>query len=127
MQFSFTGGCSQRNGPRLSAWQLRQMSFVDAAAIRAGETVPWGLWQEVQVIQPSLRAERGSYCSWEPTPWRSGMWALRYCWLRRIRWHWAQVSITFEWLSIESTEMFFITWWQLVQGAPRISCGLPFQ
>ena len=29
-QFSITGGCSHKNGPRRSGWQLKQFSFVVA-------------------------------------------------------------------------------------------------
>lgn len=52
-QFSTTGGCSQRKGPRRSVWQLRQFSFVVLWMSCFGLGVPWGLWQLVQVTLPS--------------------------------------------------------------------------
>src|SRR2546427_3693478 len=33
-QFSMTGGCSHRKGPRLSVWQLREFSLVDRESTR---------------------------------------------------------------------------------------------
>lgn len=42
-QFSMTGGCSQRNGPRRSVWQLRQFSFKVAWISWAWLGLPCGL------------------------------------------------------------------------------------
>src|SRR4030095_9537241 len=52
-QFSITGGCSHRTGPRRSVWQLRQFSFTVVCRSWLGLGVPWGLWQLVQVTLPS--------------------------------------------------------------------------
>src|SRR3954463_1733323 len=70
-QFSMTGGCSQRNGPRRSVWQLRQFSFVVAWMSCFGFGEPCGLWQLVHVTLPS----------------RYGMWEERCNCARRIWWH----------------------------------------
>src|SRR5438046_6326269 len=49
-QLSLTGACTQRKGPRFSAWQVKQVSFGEISLRSAGVTVPCGLWQEVHVI-----------------------------------------------------------------------------
>ena len=48
-----TGWCSQRNGPRYSAWQLVQVSLTVFFTSCAGAVEPCGEWQEVQAILPS--------------------------------------------------------------------------
>src|ERR1700757_3320262 len=52
-QFSITGGCSHRNGPRRSVWQLRQFSVVVAWINCFGLGLPCGLWQLLHVTLPS--------------------------------------------------------------------------
>src|SRR3984893_2390521 len=47
------GGCSHKNGPLSSGWQLRQFSLVLLWISCAGFGVPCGLWQLVQVTFPS--------------------------------------------------------------------------
>src|SRR3989304_3589155 len=77
-QLSTTGACSQRKGPRFSAWQVKHVSLAEFSLRSAGVTVPCGLWQAVQVILPS----------------RSGMCEERIVCARFWRWHWPQGSIT---------------------------------
>src|SRR5262249_31525003 len=52
-QFSITGGCGQREGPRRSVWQLMQFSLGVVWMRCFGLGVPCGLWQLVQVTLPS--------------------------------------------------------------------------
>src|SRR5262245_54181912 len=66
VQLSVTGACSHRNGPRFSAWQVKQESLSDCSLSRAGVMLPCGLWHDVHVILPS----------------RTGMCEERYCWAR---------------------------------------------
>src|ERR1041385_613723 len=51
----FTGACSNANGPALSLWQLKQ-SWSCAAVERSWcvKKPPCGLWQLLQVSNPSL-------------------------------------------------------------------------
>src|SRR5213596_2618141 len=52
-QFSITGGCSHKKGPRRSVWQLKQFSLVVLWMSCLGLGEPCGLWQLVQVTLPS--------------------------------------------------------------------------
>src|SRR5262245_51302893 len=73
--------------------------------------VPWGLWQEMQVILPSRR----------------GMCELRYCCARWRWWQKPHVSMTVGFTSWARGVMSVITVWQPVQDTSRESCALPFQ
>ena len=50
-QFSRTGACSHRKGPRFSVWHWRQSSFTQSALIILGVEPSWGLWQLAAVHQ----------------------------------------------------------------------------
>ena len=75
-QFSATAGCSHRNGPRRSVWQLTQFSLAVLWSSCFGWGLPWGLWQLVQVTLPYL----------------NGMCEERCNCARRIWWHCRQSS-----------------------------------
>src|SRR5262245_6128195 len=54
-QLSLTGACSHTTGPRISAWQLVQLSTTELPAFSAFtfEIEPCGLWHEEHAILPS--------------------------------------------------------------------------
>src|SRR5512143_571939 len=110
-QLSFTGACTHRNGPRFSAWHVKQVSLGEASLRSDWLIVPCGLWHEVQVILPS----------------RSGMCEVRIVWARFCRWQVPQVSITVSLASWWRGETFSMTLWQFVQATSRDSCALPCQ
>ena len=112
MQFSRTGACSQRNGPRFSAWQ-RVAVLVDRDLEQLlGYGVPCGLWQLVQFILPS----------------RIGMW------LERIR-----AAFFCRWQAVHSSNCGLRSSafgdraapgcgsWQVMQDTLRVSCMEPVQ
>ena len=104
-QFSRTGACSQRKGPRFSVWHWRQSSFVNSALIILGLLPSWGLWQLVQVMRPS----------------RTG-----WCEVRRLRariawWQVKQVSESVVVLSWARADLNSWTPWQVMQATPRRS------
>src|SRR3990172_8212844 len=105
-QLSTTGACSQRKGPRFSAWQVKHVSLAEFSLRSAGVTVPCGLWQAVQVILPS----------------RSGMCEERIVCARFWRGHWPQVSVTVARASWARDEVVSMSLWQLSQ--PRLSVEL---
>ena len=51
-QSSATGACSHSSGPRLSAWQLKQVWFSVGLFSIAVVVEPCGLWQSLQLISP---------------------------------------------------------------------------
>src|SRR5688572_32513810 len=79
MQLSLTGACSQRYGPRLSAWQLVQLSSIVVPAFSSLTFVlPCTLWQEAHVSAPS----------------RTGIWLKRCCLFVILRWQLAHCCVT---------------------------------
>ena len=54
-QFSLTGACSQSIGPRISAWQLMQLSLTELPTLSALTLLmdPCGLWHDEHDILPS--------------------------------------------------------------------------
>lgn len=128
-QSSRTGGCAQRNGPRLSAWQLVQLALMDTAAISFSVVVPWGLWQLVQVIfPPSPSAADGMWeyrpnciaLTWWHWPHRS-YWTLSSSCPRES--YWSNLTI----LSCPFSDAGPWTEWQVTQVTSRDSWGLPLQ
>src|SRR5690349_14536516 len=72
-----TGACSQRYGPRFSAWQLAQLSSIVVPVLSIRTLVdPWTLWHDEQLSAPS----------------RTGMWLNRFCLLTMFRWQVAHTS-----------------------------------
>ena len=53
MQLSTTGACSQRKGPRFSAWQAKHVSLIEFLNISLGPAEPWAAWQSEHVISPA--------------------------------------------------------------------------
>src|SRR6187397_2859886 len=55
VQLSRTGACSHRTGPRISAWQLVQLSPIELPTLSALTLLmdPCGLWHDEQDILPS--------------------------------------------------------------------------
>jgi hypothetical protein len=79
-QFSFTGACSQSIGPRISVWQLMQVSATELPTLSAFTLLiePCGLWHDEQDSLPS----------------RTGMCATARSVLATCtRWHVAQSSV----------------------------------
>jgi hypothetical protein len=67
-QSSATGACSQSRGPRLSAWQLKQVWLSVGLFSIATVVEPCGLWQSLQPISPKR------------TGWVDGFWkSARFC------------------------------------------------
>src|SRR5262252_3872999 len=78
-QFSRPAACSQRYGPRFSAWQLEHDSLMLLPALSMRTLFePCGLWQEVHSILPS----------------RSGMCPLRWIFIASCLWHVSHVCCT---------------------------------
>ena len=50
LQFSATGGCSHRNGPRYCAWHESQVWLTVGLVSSAGNRESCGWWHDVQVI-----------------------------------------------------------------------------
>src|SRR5436190_17590842 len=80
VQFSRTGACSHSMGPRISAWQVTQLSFTELPTLSAFTLLiePCGLWHDEQDILPS----------------RTGMWATARSVLATCRrWQVAHTSV----------------------------------
>src|SRR5689334_12297290 len=72
-QLSSTGACSNRNGPRLSAWHVVQSSLMLSAFTIAGDSAPCGLWQLVHFTLPSTIG----WCDGRATSARMSRWQLK--------------------------------------------------
>src|SRR5579872_3364212 len=97
-QFSRPAACSQRNGPRFSAWQLAQASLMVLPVFSIRTLFePCGLWQEVQSILPS----------------RTGMWPDFFTFNASCLWHVSQVCEAVTVLSCAFSDFGLWTLWQL--------------
>src|SRR6185503_2809303 len=110
-QFSRTGACSHRKGPRFSVWHERHFSLTDSAEIIFGLVPSCGSWQLAQSRAPS----------------RTGWWETRIPLARIWVWHVKQVSASREVLSWAFVEWKSWTLWQLTQDRPRRSWTPPPQ
>src|SRR5512147_856249 len=111
-QFSRPTACSNRNGPRFSAWQLAQDSAIELPT-RSILTLsePCGLWQEVHSIFPS----RTGMCD--------DLWIL----LTSFWWQALQVSSCVSALSCPFSDFGAWTLWHVVHETLRASCLPPAQ
>ena len=111
MQPSRLGACSQRNGPRLSAWHDVHSSAIESP-VRSSLTLvaPCVLWQVVHCILPS----------------RTGMWPDRSSFATLSRWHVAQSCHLCLALQLLVSDLGACTLWQVMQPV-RESCWLPSQ
>src|SRR6516164_493132 len=113
VQLSRTATCSQRNGPRFSAWQLAQASVMELPS-RSIFTFcePCGLWQDVHSSLLSLSV---------PT----GMCEDRFTLLTMFWWQALQVSSTVSVFSCAFSDLGSCTLWQVTQPTLRASCLPP--
>ena len=68
-------GCSHRNGPRFSAWQVQHCSLTEVARIILSVFEPCGLWQSAQSSLPS----RIGWCERFQVSARTSRWQLKHC------------------------------------------------
>src|SRR5512139_491131 len=109
-QLSRPTACSNRNGPRFSAWQLAHASVIELPSFSILTFCdPCGLWQVVHSSLPSL------------TGMCDDLWTL----LTSFRWHCTQVSICVSVLSCARSDFGACTLWQVVHDTLRASCLLP--
>ena len=108
-QSSVTGACSQSRGPRLSAWQLKQVWLSVGLFSIATVVEPCALWQSLQPISPKR------------TGWVDGFWkSPRFC-----RW---QLKHTSGSLLLTSTgSRSWCIRWQSPQATSLRSCVLACQ
>src|SRR5262245_30388040 len=91
-QFSLTGACSHNTGPRISVWQVVQLSTMELPTFSALTLLmePCGLWHDEHDILPS----------------RTGMCATaRSVFETCRRWHLAQTSVCVVFTSWCSTDL----------------------
>src|SRR5262252_2300269 len=111
-QFSRPAACSQRNGPRFSAWQLAQASLMLLPTFSIRTLFePCGVWQDVQSILPS------------PT----GMCPDLRIFIASCLWQLSQVSVAVAVFSWNRSDFGACTLWQLAHATLRASCMLPCQ
>src|SRR5574339_63571 len=109
-QFSRPTACSNRNGPRFSAWQLAQLSATELPSLSIFTFCePWGLWQEEHASLPS----------------RTGMCCERCTLFTTFWWHWAHVSIWVSVFSCAFSDFGACTLWQVRHDRLRASCLPP--
>src|SRR5436190_4503778 len=110
VQPSPPGACSQRYGPRLSAWQVVQVSAIESPR-RSSFTlvVPCTLWQVEHCILPS----------------RTGMCPERSSLATLSRWQVTQVPSSVVVRSWAFSDLKLWTLWQLTHDRFRESCALP--
>ena len=111
-QFSRTGACSHSIGPRISVWQLMQLSATELPTLSALTLLiePCGLWHVAHAILPS----------------RTGMCATARSVLATCtRWHVAHSSVAVAATSWLFGDFGLCTLWQVVHDRLRDSCVLP--
>src|SRR6185503_9361052 len=116
-QLSSTGGCSNMNGPRLSAWHVVQSSLMLSALTIAGDSAPCGLWQLVHFTLPSTIG----WCDGRDTRPRMSRWQLKQtscCGTREVVLKGAISGLVI--LSCESCPPCRL--WQLVQVTSFLRC-----
>src|SRR5262245_56242575 len=113
-QFSRTGACSQRTGPRISVWQLVQLSAIELPTRRFLTLLidPCGLWHDEHDSLPS----------------RTGMWATaRSVFVTCTLWQVAQSAVSFAFTRCFSSDFPACTLWHVVHDRLRRSWALPSQ
>src|SRR3954469_11555759 len=113
-QFSRTGACSNSVGPRISVWQLVQLSGMELPTLSALTLLiePCGLWHAEHDILPS----------------RTGMCAeARSVFATCARWQVAHSSVCVALTSWRSVDFGLCTLWQVVHDRLRRSWPLPCQ